>query len=136
MQNPDDAPNASGSATIAQSNSKVIKIGTRQSILALVQTNHVAKLLRDARPGTQCEVVGVSVLGDRDKKTALYAFNAKALWTSELEESLAAGQLDMVVHCLKGALYLFYLAFECLDLYCPRTVLTLIMNRYADTASQ
>jgi hypothetical protein len=34
--------------------------------------------------------------------TALYEFGAKNLWTSELEEELASGQLDLIVHCLKG----------------------------------
>ena len=40
-------------------------------------------------------------LGDTDKTTALYAMNAKSLWTHELEVSLLAGGLDVLVHCLK-----------------------------------
>lgn len=43
-------------------------------------------------------------LGDRDKTTALYAFNSsagKSLWTSELEGLLEKGELDLIVHSLK-----------------------------------
>ena len=40
-------------------------------------------------------------LGDRDKTTALHAFNAKSLWTSELEALLEAHKLDLIVHSLK-----------------------------------
>lgn len=40
-------------------------------------------------------------LGDRDKTTALHAFNAKSLWTSELEALLEASELDLIVHSLK-----------------------------------
>ncbi|KAK8150828.1 porphobilinogen deaminase [Beauveria asiatica] len=40
-------------------------------------------------------------LGDRDKITALYSFEGKNLWTSELEDKLTAGKVDVIVHCLK-----------------------------------
>jgi hydroxymethylbilane synthase len=42
-------------------------------------------------------------LGDRDKVTALYKFGEKSLWTGELEELLEKGEVDAIVHSLKGA---------------------------------
>ena len=38
---------------------------------------------------------------DVDKSTALSAFNAKALWTSDLEADLLSGALDLIVHSCK-----------------------------------
>lgn len=79
-----------------------VKIGTRASLLARIQTDGVAKALREAWPGIHCEIMALTTMGDKDQKTALHAFNSKALWTTELEEQLSQGNLDMIVHCLKG----------------------------------
>ena len=43
----------------------------------------------------------MSTMGDLDQKTALHEFNAKSLWTTELEALLEKGELDMIVHSLK-----------------------------------
>jgi hydroxymethylbilane synthase len=81
--------------------SKPIVIGTRRSALALVQTDIVHKSLLAAFPQHTYKIHGMDPLGDKDKLTALYAFNAKSLWTSELEALLETGELDMIVHSLK-----------------------------------
>jgi len=78
-----------------------ITIGTRRSQLARLQTDIVVSALRSAHPEHTYAVHALDPLGDRDKTTALHAFNAKALWTSELEALLSAGELDLVVHSLK-----------------------------------
>ena len=43
----------------------------------------------------------MSTIGDKDKITALHQFNAKSLWTHELEAMLLTGELDLIVHSLK-----------------------------------
>ena len=43
----------------------------------------------------------MSTLGDQNQSTALHAFNAKSLWTDELEALLLDGTLDLIVHSLK-----------------------------------
>ncbi|KAA6408713.1 MAG: Porphobilinogen deaminase [Lasallia pustulata] len=43
----------------------------------------------------------MATLGDKNQSTALHAFNAKALWTHELEALLLDGTLDLIVHSLK-----------------------------------
>ena len=78
-----------------------ITIGTRRSQLARLQTDIVVAALRSAHPEHTYAIHALDPLGDRDKTTALHAFNAKALWTSELEALLAAGELDLIVHSLK-----------------------------------
>lgn len=40
-------------------------------------------------------------MGDKNQITALHKFNAKSLWTSELEAQLLDSTLDLVVHSLK-----------------------------------
>ena len=77
-------------------------IGTRRSVLARVQTDIVAKDLKKAWPDHKFEIHAMNVMGDNDQTTALHAFNAKALWTTELEALLEKGELDMIVHSLKG----------------------------------
>ncbi|KAB2570153.1 porphobilinogen deaminase Hem3 [Lasiodiplodia theobromae] len=78
-----------------------VRIGTRRSRLAMVQTEGVRDSLVRSAPGRVFEIEALRTLGDKDKVTALYEFGAKSLWTSELEELLVSGKLDVVVHCLK-----------------------------------
>lgn len=83
-----------------------IKIGTRRSALAQIQARAVEKQLKDAFPDRTYAVHAVLAQGDLDKITPLQQLsqgeNAKSLWTGELEAMLELGELDMIVHCLKG----------------------------------
>jgi hydroxymethylbilane synthase len=79
-----------------------LRIGTRRSNLAMVQAEGIRDSLQKVAPGRSYEIVALRTLGDRDKQTALYNFGAKNLWTTELEEKLTSGELDVIVHCLKG----------------------------------
>lgn len=79
-----------------------LRIGTRKSILAVVQAEGIRDRLQKVAPDRAFEIESLHTLGDKDKSTELYNFGAKSLWTAELEEKLTSGQLDVVVHCLKG----------------------------------
>ncbi|KAK4998106.1 porphobilinogen deaminase [Elasticomyces elasticus] len=78
-----------------------VNIGTRRSALARIQADTVEKALKEAWPENKYVVHAMSTMGDKDQTTALHEFNAKALWTHELEALLDAGDLDLVVHSLK-----------------------------------
>ncbi|KAF2087964.1 porphobilinogen deaminase [Saccharata proteae CBS 121410] len=78
-----------------------INIGTRRSILARKQTEIVEKKLKEAWPERTYETHAMATMGDKNQVTALHDFNAKSLWTHELEELLERGKLDMIVHSLK-----------------------------------
>ncbi|KAF7625050.1 hypothetical protein AFLA_001924 [Aspergillus flavus NRRL3357] len=78
-----------------------LRIGTRRSNLAMVQAEGIRNCLQKIAPGRSFEIEALRTLGDRDQLTALYNFGAKSLWTTELEEKLNAGELDVIVHCLK-----------------------------------
>mmetsp|Transcript_4100 Transcript_4100/g.7845 ORF Transcript_4100/g.7845 Transcript_4100/m.7845 type:complete len:383 (+) Transcript_4100:72-1220(+) len=81
-----------------------LRIGTRKSDLAMVQTHHVSGLLRKAFPGLSVEIQeGVNALGDKQLNDSLKNLAAKTpgLFTKELEAGLFDGQYDAVVHSLK-----------------------------------
>ncbi|KAE8342599.1 hypothetical protein BDV24DRAFT_173613 [Aspergillus arachidicola] len=78
-----------------------LRIGTRRSNLAMVQAEGIRDCLQKIAPDRSYEIEALRTLGDRDQLTALYNFGAKSLWTTELEEKLNAGELDVIVHCLK-----------------------------------
>ncbi|HSE02623.1 MAG TPA: hydroxymethylbilane synthase [Methylomirabilota bacterium] len=76
-----------------------VRVGTRGSPLALVQSEEVAQALR-AR-GAEVELVVIRTSGDRLAQVALADFGGKALFVKEIEEALLAGQVDVGVHSLK-----------------------------------
>ena len=85
-----------------------IRIGTRGSELALWQANHVAGLLR-AR-GHEVSVEIIRTTGDRMQDPSFRApatfpdgssLDAKGIFIKEIEDSLAAGRIDLAVHSLK-----------------------------------
>lgn len=78
-----------------------LTIGTRQSLLALWQSNHIAALLREKYP--ECEVVLKKIVtkGDRILDVPLAQIGGKGLFTKEIETELADGAIDLAVHSLK-----------------------------------
>ena len=78
-----------------------LKIGTRQSLLALWQSNHIAACLRKQYP--ECEVVLKKIVtkGDRILDVPLAQIGGKGLFTKEIEEDLLSGEVDLAVHSLK-----------------------------------
>jgi hydroxymethylbilane synthase len=75
------------------------RIGSRGSQLALWQANHIAALLR-AR-GHIVEIAVIHTTGDKITDVALAKVGTKGMFTKEIEEALAAGQVDLAVHSLK-----------------------------------
>jgi len=99
-------PNPEGLNTSASTQFPAVNIGTRNSVLAQIQARAVERSLKDAYPDRTFNICPVVVQGDRDKITPLQQLsqgeNAKSLWTGELESMLESGDLDIIVHCLKG----------------------------------
>ena len=80
--------------------SKIFRIATRGSRLALAQTEIVAGLLREAHPDVTVEVVVVKTTGDRDRRP-FAEIGGKGLFTNEVEQALLTGDADMAVHSAK-----------------------------------
>lgn len=89
-------------ATDPSSTRKTFTIGTRKSKLALLQTDLVLAALKETWPDCSFQIHSRETAGDQNTNIALREFATKNLWTEELEELLIAGQVDIIVHSLKG----------------------------------
>lgn len=75
-------------------------LGTRQSRLALYQTNLVANLIAQARSDLNVEIVRYDSSGDRMLGVPAPQLAADA-FTDTIENALSAGDIDAAVHSLK-----------------------------------
>lgn len=80
---------------------KTIRVGTRKSLLARVQTQMVADKIRENFPDIHIEIVPVSTQGDERLTQSLGSFGGKGVFTKELEEKLLCGEIDLAVHSAK-----------------------------------
>ena len=79
----------------------LIRIGTRKSRLALVQTNIVRQKIEEAFPGIRVEICEMSTKGDELLDRTLTSFGGKGVFTQELEEALLDERIDLAVHSAK-----------------------------------
>ncbi|CAF3408815.1 unnamed protein product [Rotaria sp. Silwood1] len=77
------------------------RIGTRQSELALVQTESVIEQLHKFYPNIEYEVIKIKTIGDKNLLDPLANIGDKGLFTKELEVELNNNTIDFVVHSLK-----------------------------------
>ena len=83
---------------------KVIRFGSRKSLLAVAQTKLLINQLTAAHPELETELVTMETSGDRNMKPfsdASDKFGIKGLFTQEQEEALTNGKIDIAVHSLK-----------------------------------
>ena len=78
-----------------------LRIATRGSNLALVQTRWVGEQLRGHFPGLTVEEVHVRTTGDRIQDRPLAQVGGKGLFVSEVEAVVVRGDADFAVHSLK-----------------------------------
>ena len=78
-----------------------IKVGTRKSKLAMIQTNLVCDLIKKHFPDITIEIIPIVTSGDKILNKNLYNIGGKALFLKELEEQLIASNIDLAVHSLK-----------------------------------
>lgn len=76
-------------------------IGTRQSLLALWQSNHIADRIRKQYPNCNVTLKKIVTKGDRILDVPLAKIGGKGLFTKELETALFDGEIDLAVHSLK-----------------------------------
>ncbi len=78
-----------------------IKIGTRKSKLALIQTDMVKREIEVVFPQAEIEIVEISTKGDEQLDRSLTSFGGKGVFTKELEEALLREDIDLAVHSAK-----------------------------------
>jgi hydroxymethylbilane synthase len=78
---------------------KVFRIGTRGSKLALWQAEHVASLIRPS--GYDTEIIPIETRGDKILNVSIAKIGSKGVFTEEIEEKLLDGSIDIAVHSAK-----------------------------------
>jgi hydroxymethylbilane synthase len=79
--------------------SRVLRLGTRKSPMAMTQAGHVARLIT-ARTGRRVELVGLTSFGDVTR-VHLPDIGGTGVFVSTLREALRHGDVDLAVHSLK-----------------------------------
>ena len=77
-----------------------IRIATRRSPLAMLQTHEVLERIKLYNPECNCEIVEMESEGDLTD-APLHTIGGKGLFVSKLESALANGVADIAVHSLK-----------------------------------
>ena len=78
-----------------------LRIASRRSQLAMVQTNWVKAELEQAHPDLTISVEAMATQGDKILDVALAKIGDKGLFTKELEAQMLVGRADIAVHSLK-----------------------------------
>jgi hydroxymethylbilane synthase len=78
-----------------------LKIATRQSRLALWQTEYVADTLRRAISGLEVDILPMTTEGDVRLEQSLAKIGGKGLFIKELETAMFKGRADIAVHSMK-----------------------------------
>ena len=78
-----------------------LRLGSRQSELALVQANHTVSLIHQLFPDVLVEVVPIVTTGDRNVSIPLDEMGGKGVFIKELEQALLDERIDLAIHCLK-----------------------------------
>jgi hydroxymethylbilane synthase len=80
---------------------KHIRVGTRESKLALLQTNMIIEVCRERFPNHSFEIVPLSTSGDKVLNKPIAELGTTGVFVKELEEALLENRVDFVVHSLK-----------------------------------
>ena len=78
---------------------KVVRIGTRDSQLAVWQATWVQELLKEK--GVATELVYIKSEGDIDLVTPLYEIGVQGIFTKTLDAALLSNKIDIAVHSMK-----------------------------------
>lgn len=81
--------------------SRTIRIGTRKSRLAVIQTQIVIDRMKEKYPDLEFEMVMKQTKGDTILDQPLISFGGKGVFVSEFEDALLKGEIDFAVHSAK-----------------------------------
>ncbi len=78
-----------------------LKIASRGSKLAMIQSNYIREMLEKLVSGIDISIVKISTKGDSDKSDFLYKVDSKGFFSSEVEKAVLDGRVDLAVHSFK-----------------------------------
>lgn len=85
----------------SMSSSRVLRIGTRGSALALWQAHHVEALIKSQPGAPTVELVRIKTEGDVRTDVPLWQIGGRAFFTKEIDKALLGNEIDIAVHSLK-----------------------------------
>lgn len=80
---------------------KMVRVGSRESPLAVIQAQIVMDAIRKADPTLDVRLVTMKTTGDKLANARLSAFGGKGLFVKELDRALLEGDVDLTVHSFK-----------------------------------
>ena len=80
---------------------RIVRVGSRASRLAVIQSEIVMRQIEEACPDVSTELVTMKTTGDKILDRTLDQIGGKGLFVKELDEALRAGEVDITVHSLK-----------------------------------
>lgn len=80
---------------------KLIRIGSRESKLAVTQAEIVKHIIQSQSPAIKVEIITMKTTGDMILDKSLDLIGGKGLFVKELDIALLKGQIDLAVHSLK-----------------------------------
>lgn len=80
---------------------KIIRVGSRESALAVAQTRLVMEDIHRHHPELQLELVTMKTTGDKILDKSLDQIGGKGLFVKELDRALMDGRIDISIHSLK-----------------------------------
>jgi len=109
LEHPTSLKMTNATATPVEDEQKLIRIGCRPSVLAKIQAEIVCSRLDALFPASRFQISFKKIFpaGDRDKVLPFRSLSqitdrgGASLWTTELEDALVDGDLDILVHSLK-----------------------------------
>ena len=78
-----------------------IRIGSRESLLAVRQAEIIRDQIMDSDPEVSVEIITMKTTGDRILDKSLAKIGGKGLFVKELDRALMDGRIDIAVHSLK-----------------------------------
>lgn len=82
-------------------NKKKIVVGSRDSKLAVAQTQIIMNEIKKEHPDIDLELVTIKTTGDKILNMTLDKIGGKGLFVKELDKALMDGKIDIAVHSLK-----------------------------------
>lgn len=80
---------------------KVIRLGSRESALAVIQSELVTEEIKKYCPDVRTELITMKTTGDMILDRSLEQIGGKGLFVRELDRALLEGRCDLTVHSLK-----------------------------------
>ena len=80
---------------------RILRIGTRGSLLAMKQSQNIKAALEALWPGLRVELTIIKTMGDKIQDVPLAKVGGKGLFVKELEDALLVRSVDLAVHSMK-----------------------------------